>query len=156
MRPGEPRNLKIKTDVETLVKPAHALAGTIMSGAEMIMQVLADEGVRTIFGYSGGAILPTYDAVFRYNATHAEDGREPIPLIVPANEQGAGFMAAGYSRASGEVGVAIVTSGPCAATEKNSRRTRRSARDSVCLGFAKQLLLHDDGAHLGDLADLRR
>ena len=99
-------------DVETQVKSAHALAGTIMSGAEIIMQVLADEGVRTIFGYSGGAILPTYDAVFRYNEAHAEDGKEPIPLIVPANEQGAAFMAAGYARASGKVGVAIVTSGP--------------------------------------------
>ena len=94
------------------MKPAHALSGTIMSGAEIIMQVIADEGVGTIFGYSGGAILPTYDAVFRYNEAHAEDGKEPIPLIVPANEQGAGFMAAGYSRASGKVGVAIVTSGP--------------------------------------------
>ena len=99
-------------DVETQVKSAHALAGTIMSGAEIIMQVLANEGVRTIFGYSGGAILPTYDAVFRYNEAHAEDGKEPIPLIVPANEQGAAFMAAGYARASGKVGVAIVTSGP--------------------------------------------
>jgi len=99
-------------DVETQAKPAHALAGTIMSGAEIIIQVLADEGVRTIFGYSGGAILPTYDAVFRYNEENAKDGKEPMPLIVPANEQGAGFMAAGYARASGEVGVAIVTSGP--------------------------------------------
>ena len=78
----------------------------------MIVQVLADEGVQTIFGYSGGAILPTYDAVFRYNAAHSEDGREPMPLIVPANEQGAGFMAAGYARASGRVGVVMVTSGP--------------------------------------------
>ena len=99
-------------DVEIQAKPAHALAGTIMSGAEIIIQVLADERVRTIFGYSGGAILPTYDAVFRYNEAHAKDGKEPMPLIVPANEQGAGFMAAGYARASGEVGVAIVTSGP--------------------------------------------
>jgi acetolactate synthase I/II/III large subunit len=73
-----------------------------MTGAEIIVQVLADEGVDTIFGYSGGAILPTYDAVFRYNATHqGADGKEPMPLIVPANEQGAGFMAAGYARASG-------------------------------------------------------
>ncbi|MEE8147998.1 MAG: thiamine pyrophosphate-binding protein, partial [Longimicrobiales bacterium] len=98
--------------METKTKPGHALAGTVMSGAEIIMQVLADEGVQTIFGYSGGAILPTYDAVFRYNEAHAVDGKEPIPLIVPANEQGAGFMAAGYARASGTVGVALVTSGP--------------------------------------------
>ena len=91
----------------------HPLAGTVMSGADMIVQVLADEGVDTIFGYSGGAILPTYDAVFRYNDQHRHaDGSTPIPLIVPANEQGAGFMAAGYSRASGKVGVVMVTSGP--------------------------------------------
>nr|WP_237561410.1 biosynthetic-type acetolactate synthase large subunit [Frateuria defendens] len=84
-----------------------------MSGAEVVVQVFADEGVEVLFGYSGGAILPVYDAVFRHNATHAgADGREPMPLIVPANEQGAGFMAAGYARASGKVGVAVVTSGP--------------------------------------------
>jgi len=79
-----------------------------MTGAEMVVQVLADEGVNTIFGYSGGAILPIYDAVFRYNAEH----HASMPLIVPANEQGAGFMAAGFARASGRVGVAVVTSGP--------------------------------------------
>ena len=84
-----------------------------MNGAEIIVQVVADEGVDTIFGYSGGAILPTYDAVFRYNAEHTpEGGKAPMPLIVPANEQGAGFMAAGYARASGKVGIAMVTSGP--------------------------------------------
>src|SRR6185312_4427011 len=89
------------------------LASVPSSGAEAIVQVLADEGVEGMFGYSGGAILPVYDAVFRYNALHPrEDGSESMPLIVPANEQGAGFMAAGYARASGKVGVAIVTSGP--------------------------------------------
>src|SRR5215467_11553867 len=91
---------------------AHPLAGTKMTGADILIQVLADEGVETIFGYSGGAILPTYDAVFRYNTAHAQGGVEPMPLIVPANEQGAGFMAAGYARASGRVGVVMVTSGP--------------------------------------------
>jgi acetolactate synthase-1/2/3 large subunit len=91
----------------------HPLAGTRMTGADIVVQVLADENVDTIFGYSGGAILPTYDAVFRYNdANRSPDGRSPIPLIVPANEQGAGFMAAGYARASGKVGVVMVTSGP--------------------------------------------
>jgi len=91
----------------------HPLAGTKMSGADIVVQVLADEGAGVVFGYSGGAILPVYDAVFRYNHQHAGvDGREPLPLIVPANEQGAGFMAQGYARASGKVGVALVTSGP--------------------------------------------
>jgi acetolactate synthase I/II/III large subunit len=91
-----------KTDAQ------HPLAGQQMTGSDIIVQVLADEGVGVIFGYSGGAILPTYDAVFRYNAEHDN----AMPLIVPANEQGAGFMAAGYARASGKVGVAMVTSGP--------------------------------------------
>jgi acetolactate synthase I/II/III large subunit len=90
----------------------HPLAGKAMTGAEMIVQVLADEGVDVMFGYSGGAILPTYDAVFVFNLRAQETGRPGMPLIVPANEQGAGFMAAGYARASGKVGVAMVTSGP--------------------------------------------
>jgi len=91
---------------------SHPLAGQKMTGAEMIVQVLADEGVSTIFGYSGGAILPTYDAVFCFNEDRAKKGEPQMPLIVPANEQGAGFMAAGYARASGRVGVCVVTSGP--------------------------------------------
>ncbi len=49
----------------------HPLAGASMTGAEMLVQVLADEGVDTVFGYSGGAILPIYDAVFRYNQEHS-------------------------------------------------------------------------------------
>ncbi len=102
--------------MDTLIQPkiaaSHPLAGATMSGADIIVQVLADEGVDTIFGYSGGAILPTYDAVFRYNQENSRNGVEPMPLIVPANEQGAGFMASGYARASGRVGVVMVTSGP--------------------------------------------
>ncbi len=88
----------------------HPLAGTRMTGADMVVQVLADEGVDTVFGYSGGAILPTYDAVFRHNEEHPEEAA--IRLLVPATEQGAGFMAAGYARATGKVGCFIVTSGP--------------------------------------------
>jgi acetolactate synthase-1/2/3 large subunit len=88
----------------------HPLAGSTMIGADAIVQVLADEGVDTIFGYSGGAILPTYDAIFRYNEKRSLE--EQIRLIVPATEQGAGFMAAGYARSSGRVGVFLVTSGP--------------------------------------------
>jgi acetolactate synthase-1/2/3 large subunit len=83
-----------------------------ISGGDIIVQVLADEGVDTVFGYSGGAILPTYDAVFRFNEVARESGRREIQLIVPASEQGAGFMAAGYARSTGKVGVFMVTSGP--------------------------------------------
>jgi len=108
-----------------LNQAAHPLAGANMTGAEMLVQVLADEGVDTIFGYSGGAILPIYDAVFRYNQEH----QSSMPLIVPANEQGAGFMAAGYARASGRVGVALVTSGPGATNTVTP--VRDSLADSV-------------------------
>src|SRR5471030_2370625 len=87
-------------------------AGKPMSGADMILSVLSEEGVDTIFGYSGGAILPTYDAVCRFNEERALAPADQIKLIVPANEQAAGFMAAGYARASGKVGVFMVTSGP--------------------------------------------
>ena len=108
----------------------HPLAGKRMTGAEMVVQVLADEGVQTVFGYSGGAILPTYDAVFRYNDEHRNgSGREPLQIVVPANEQGAGFMAAGYARASGRVGVVLVTSGPGATNTVTP--VRDSMADSI-------------------------
>src|SRR5436853_662967 len=90
----------------------HPLAGQTMTGADMVIQILADEGVEILFGYSGGAILPTWDALARYNIEQESKSRKPIELVVPANEQGAGFMAAGYARASGKVGVSMVTSGP--------------------------------------------
>jgi acetolactate synthase-1/2/3 large subunit len=107
--------------------PKHPLAGKEMSAADIIIQVLADEGVDTIFGYSGGAILPTYDAIFRYNGERPK--QEQIQLIVPANEQGAGFMAAGYARSSGRVGVFLVTSGPGATNSVTP--IRDSLADSV-------------------------
>ncbi|WP_233888400.1 biosynthetic-type acetolactate synthase large subunit [Paraburkholderia flagellata] len=88
------------------------LPGAQMSGADIILRVLSEQGVDTVFGYSGGAILPTYDAVFRFNELHADEPERQINLVVPANEQTAGFMAAGYARASGKVGVFMVTSGP--------------------------------------------
>ncbi|MED5271033.1 MAG: thiamine pyrophosphate-binding protein, partial [Pseudomonadota bacterium] len=69
------------------------------TGSEIIIDVLAEEGVETIFGYSGGAILPTYDEVFKYNEANPKN---PMPLIVPSNEQGAGFMASGYARSTGK------------------------------------------------------
>ena len=108
----------------------HPLAGQTMTGAEMIVQVIADEAVDCVFGYSGGAILPTYDAVFRFNVKHpGESGQGALPLIVPANEQGAGFMAAGYSRATGKVGTVMVTSGPGATNMVTP--VRDSAADSI-------------------------
>ena len=115
----------MKDRYDMLNQAAHPLAGASMTGADMLVQVLADEGVDTIFGYSGGAILPIYDAVFRYNQEH----QSSMPLIVPPNEQGAGFMAAGFARASGRVGVALVTSGPGATNMVTP--VRDSMADSV-------------------------
>jgi acetolactate synthase I/II/III large subunit len=115
----------VKEPEELPGQTAHPLAGAVMSGADMLVQVLADEGVDTIFGYSGGAILPIYDALFRFNQEHDS----AMPLVVPANEQGAAFMAAGYARASGRVGVAMVTSGPGATNTVTP--VRDSMADSV-------------------------
>jgi acetolactate synthase-1/2/3 large subunit len=124
-RAGAASLSQVKDRSDPMNQTAHPLAGTTMTGADMLVQVLADEGVDTIFGYSGGAILPIYDAVFRFNKEH----ESAMPLIVPANEQGAGFMAAGYARASGRVGVALVTSGPGATNTVTP--VRDSLADSV-------------------------
>ena len=72
------------------------------TGAQIIWECLVHEGVRTVFGYPGGAILPAYDAMLDY----------PIRHVLVRHEQGAAHMADGYARASGEVGVAVATSGP--------------------------------------------
>ena len=106
---GEPDSSPSQTPQAT----QHPRTGHTMSGAEMVIEVMAQEGVDTVFGYSGGAILPTYDAIFRYNERERSSvDDDPMRLVVPANEQGAGFMAAGYARSSGKVGVFLVTSGP--------------------------------------------
>jgi acetolactate synthase-1/2/3 large subunit len=73
------------------------------TGAEIIWECLIREGVEVVFGYPGGAILPTYDALNRYPQIHH---------VLVRHEQGAAHAADGYARASGKVGVAIATSGP--------------------------------------------
>ena len=72
------------------------------TGAQLIWECLVHEGVTTVFGYPGGAILPAYDAILDY----------PIRHVLVRHEQGATHMADGYARASGKVGVAMATSGP--------------------------------------------
>src|SRR5216110_1521344 len=72
------------------------------TGAQIIWECLVHEGVKTVFGYPGGAILPAYDAMLDF----------PIRHILVRHEQGATHMADGYARATGKVGVAIATSGP--------------------------------------------
>ena len=74
-----------------------------MSGAQMVMTALAEQGVDTIFGYPGGAVLPIYDAL------HQQD---KVKHVLVRHEQGAGHAAEGYARSTGKVGVCLVTSGP--------------------------------------------
>ena len=74
-----------------------------MSGGAILHEMLRRLDVKHVFGYPGGAILPTFDAIF--NSSHFE-------FILPRHEQGAGHMAEGYARASGRPGVVLVTSGP--------------------------------------------
>jgi len=74
-----------------------------MTGAKMVVQALIDQGVDTVFGYPGGAVLPIYDEVFQQNA---------IRHILVRHEQGAVHAAEGYARATGKPGVCLVTSGP--------------------------------------------
>src|SRR6202167_2152517 len=81
---------------------AHLTTPTRLTGAEIVWATLVGEGVETVFGYPGGAILPVYDALRKF----------PIHHVLVRHEQGAAHMADGYARASGRVGVAMATSGP--------------------------------------------
>jgi acetolactate synthase-1/2/3 large subunit len=74
-----------------------------MTGAKMVVQALKDQGVDTVFGYPGGAVLPIYDEIFLQN---------DIKHVLVRHEQGAVHMAEGYARSTGKPGVALVTSGP--------------------------------------------
>jgi acetolactate synthase-1/2/3 large subunit len=74
-----------------------------MTGAEMVIQALADQGIEHIFGYPGGAVLPIYDALFQ---------QDKVRHILVRHEQGAVHAAEGYARSTGKVGAVLVTSGP--------------------------------------------
>jgi acetolactate synthase-1/2/3 large subunit len=74
-----------------------------MTGAEMVVKALQDQGVRHIFGYPGGAVLPIYDALFQ---------QDTVEHILVRHEQGAAHAAEGYARSTGKAGVLLVTSGP--------------------------------------------
>src|SRR5204862_7390155 len=74
-----------------------------MTGAEMVIKALADQGVEHLFGYPGGAVLPIYDELFQ---------QERVKHILVRQEGGAVHAAEGYARSTGKVGVVLVTSGP--------------------------------------------
>src|ERR1700723_4798152 len=74
-----------------------------ISGADIVIKALVDQGVDVVFGYPGGAVLPIYDALFKQNS---------ITHVLVRHEQGAAHAAEGYARSTGKVGVVLVTSGP--------------------------------------------
>ena len=78
-------------------------SSVVLTGAEVLLRVLAEQGVEVIFGYPGGAVLPIYDAIFRQNA---------IRHVLVRHEQAAVHAAEAYARSTGKVGVVLVTSGP--------------------------------------------
>jgi acetolactate synthase-1/2/3 large subunit len=85
------KNLNVSTETE-------------ISGSRIILEAFLQEGVKTIFGYPGGAIIPIYDALY--------DFKEHLEHILVRHEQGAVHAAQGFARVSGEVGVVMATSGP--------------------------------------------
>ena len=98
---GNYLNIMAAQDAAAVVEIEEKVAFT---GAQAMMEVLLQEGVDTIFGYPGGAIMPTYDALYGY--------MDRIKHILVRHEQGAGHAAQGYARTSGKVGICLVTSGP--------------------------------------------
>jgi acetolactate synthase-1/2/3 large subunit len=79
------------------------MAGEMITGAEIVLKALADQGVEHVFGYPGGAVLPIYDEIFQ---------QEKVKHILVRHEQGATHAAEGYARSTGKPGVVLVTSGP--------------------------------------------
>ena len=75
-----------------------------LNGAEILIECLKEQGVDTVFGYPGGAILNVYDELYKH--------RDEIRHILTSHEQGAAHAADGYARATGKVGVCLATSGP--------------------------------------------
>jgi Thiamine pyrophosphate-requiring enzymes [acetolactate synthase, pyruvate dehydrogenase (cytochrome), glyoxylate carboligase, phosphonopyruvate decarboxylase] len=74
-----------------------------ITGAEIVLKSLTEQGVEVVFGYPGGAVLPIYDSLFKQNS---------IRHILVRQEAGAIHAAEGYARSSGKIGVVLVTSGP--------------------------------------------
>jgi acetolactate synthase-1/2/3 large subunit len=117
-----------------------------LKGAHIIWSVLVEQGVDTVFGYPGGAILPAYDALLDH----------PIRHVLVRHEQGATHMADGYARASGRVGVAIATSGPGATNLVTGIAT--AMMDSipmVCItGQVPEALIGSDAFQETDIAGI--
>ena len=132
-------------------KTAKASAGepVMMSGAEMLVQALIDEGVEYIFGYPGGAVLHIYDALFK---------QDSIEHILVRHEQAAGHMADAYSRVTGKTGVVLATSGPGATNTVTAIAT--AFMDSIPMviisGQVPSSLIGDDAFQETDMIGVSR
>ncbi|MFP6641079.1 MAG: thiamine pyrophosphate-binding protein, partial [Myxococcota bacterium] len=80
-----------------------------LTGCEILIEALKKQGVEAIFGYSGGAALPIFDALYKFNSTRKDDG---LRLVMTRHEAGATHAAEGYARVTGHAGVVLATSGP--------------------------------------------
>lgn len=121
----------------------------MMSGAEMLVQALIDEGVEYIFGYPGGAVLHIYDALFK---------QDKIEHILVRHEQAAGHMADAYSRVTGKTGVVLATSGPGATNTVTAIAT--AFMDSIPMvvlsGQVPASLIGDDAFQETDMVGVSR
>jgi acetolactate synthase-1/2/3 large subunit len=91
------------TEIAEPITPADPASPALMTGAQIVVRALVDQGVTDLFGYPGGAVLPIYDALFH----------EPrLRHVLVRHEQGAAHAAEGYARSTGKAGVVLVTSGP--------------------------------------------
>ena len=95
-----------------------------LTGAEIIIECLKEQGVDTVFGYPGGAILNVYDALYKY--------RDEIHHVLTSHEQGAAHAADGYARATGKVGVCMATSGPGATNLEKIPSRKWILQESLC------------------------
>jgi acetolactate synthase I/II/III large subunit len=120
-----------------------------MTGAEMVIRALVDNGVDTIFGYPGGAVLPIYDEIFQ---------QDELVHILVRHEQGAGHAAEGYARSTGRPGVLLVTSGPGATNAVTPLQD--ALMDSVpivCItGQVPTALIGSDGFQEADTVGITR
>ena len=95
-------------------------SGELLTGAEIVLKALADQGVEQIFGYPGGAVLPIYDEIFQ---------QDKVKHILVRHEQGAAHAAEGYARSTGKAGVVLVTSGPGATNAVTGAHRRADGLD---------------------------
>lgn len=130
-------------------KPRNNADGTTMTGAEMVVQALIDQGVKHIFGYPGGAVLPIFDEIYQ---------QDQFQHILVRHEQAAGHAAEGYARSTGKVGVMLVTSGPGATNSVTALQD--ALMDSIPLvcfsGQVPTTLIGTDGFQEADTVGITR